>query len=103
MTVTLDKSKGTCVGSGNRNVSYVVRLMLLHVSNLVKQTPFLVYFAQFFWSNISTSDLNGILIRICDFGKHTLVLGDSVGHVLSALDSQSGMFLSAIRMSQVPL
>ena len=103
MTVTLDKSKGTCVGNDNRDLSYVVRLMLLHVSNLVKQTPFLVYFASFFWSNISTSDLKGILIRICDFGKYALVLGDSVGHVVSALDSQSGMFQFAIRMSQVPL
>ena len=104
MTITLaDKSKGTCVGNDNRDLSYVVRLMLLHVLNLVKQTRFLVYFASFFGSNINTSDLKGILICICDFGKYALVLGDSVGHVVSALDSQSGMFQSAIRTSQVPL
>ena len=104
MTITLaDKSKGTCVGNDNRDLSYVVRLMLLHVLNLIKQTRFLVYFASFFGCNINTSDLKGILIRICDFGKYALVLGDSVGHVVSALDSQSGMFQSAIRTSQVPL
>ena len=103
MTITLDKSKGTCLGNDNQHLSYVVRLMLLHVLNLVKQTRFLVYFASFFGSNISTSDLKGILIRICDFGKYALVLGDSVGHVVSALDSQSGMFQSAIRRSQVPV
>ena len=48
MTVALDKSKGTCVGNDNRDFSYVVRLMLVHVSNFVKQTSFLVYFASFF-------------------------------------------------------
>ena len=86
MTITLDKSKGTCLGNDNQDLSYVVRLMLLHVLNLVKQIQFLVYFASFFGSNISTSDLKGVLIRICDFGKYAFVLGDSVGHVVSALD-----------------
>ena len=53
MTITLaDKSKGTCVGNDNRDLYYVVRLM--HDLNLVKQTPFLVYFASFLGSNIST-------------------------------------------------
>ena len=68
------------MGNDNRDLSYVVRLILLHVLNLVKKS-----------------------IRICDFGKYALVLGDSVGHVVSALDLQSGMFQSAIRRSQVPL
>ena len=86
MTITLDKSKGTSVGNDNRDLSYVVRLMLLHVLNLIKQTPFLVYFASFFGSNISTSDLKGMLILTCDFGKYAPVLGDSVVHVVSALD-----------------
>ena len=71
MTITLaDRSKGTCVGNDNRDLSYVVRLMILHDLNLIKQTPFLVYFASFFGSNISTSDLKGMLIHICDFGKY---------------------------------
>ena len=49
MTITLaDKSKGTCVGNDNRDLYYVVRLMLLHDLNTIKQTPFLVYFASFF-------------------------------------------------------
>ena len=47
-----DKSKGTCVGNDNQDLSYVVRLMLLHVLNLGKQTPFLVYFASFYISAI---------------------------------------------------
>ena len=68
------------MGNDNRDLSYVVRLILLHVLNLVKKS-----------------------IRICDFGKYALVLGDSVCHVVSALDLQSGMFQSAIRRSQVPL
>ena len=80
MTITLDKSKATCVGNDNRDLSYVVRL------KFGQQTQFLVYFASFFGSNISTSDLKGILIRICDFGKYAFVRGDSVGHVVSALD-----------------
>ena len=80
MTVTLDKSKGTCVGNDNRDLPYRVRLILLQVLNLIKKS-----------------------IRICDFGKYALFLGDSVGHVVSALDLQSGMFQSAIRRSQVPL
>ena len=50
----VDKSKGTCVGNDNQDLSNVVRLKLLHVLNLNKQTPFLVYFASFFGSNIST-------------------------------------------------
>ena len=86
MTITLDKSKGTCLGNDNQHLSYVVRLMLLHVLNLVKQIQFLVYFVSFFGSNISTSDLKGIFIRICDFGKYAPVLGGSAGHVVSALD-----------------
>ena len=85
MTITLDKSKGSCVGNDNQDLSYVVRLMLLHVLNLVKQTRFLVYFASFFRSNINTSDLKGIFIRVCGFGKYALVLGASVGHVVSAV------------------
>ena len=86
MTITLDKSKGTCAGNDNRGLSYVVRLMLLHVLNLVKQIQFLAYFASFFGSNINTSDLKGMFIRISDFGKYAPVLGDSVGHVVSALN-----------------
>ena len=74
------------MSNDNRDLSYVVRLMLLHDLNLIKQTPFLVYFASFFGSNISTSDLKGILILICDFGKYAPVLGGCVGPVVSALD-----------------
>ena len=74
------------MGNDNRDLSYVVRLIILHDLNLIKQTPFLVYFASFFGSNNSPSDLKGILIRICDSGKYAPVLGGSVGHVVSALD-----------------
>ena len=90
MIITLNKSKGTCVGNDNRDISCFVSLILQHVLNLVKQTPFLVYFASFFWSYISTSDLKGMLICICDFGKYAAVREDSVGHVASARDLQSG-------------
>ena len=36
----VDKSKGTCVDNDNQDLSYVVLLMVLHVLNLNKQTPF---------------------------------------------------------------
>ena len=78
MIITLDKSKGTRVGNDNRDVSCVVSVILQHVLNLIKQTPFLVYFASFFWSYISTSDLKGMLICLCDFGKYAAVQGDSI-------------------------
>ena len=90
MIITLDKSKGTRVGNDNRDVSCVVSVILQHVLNLIKQTPFLVYFASFFWSYISTSDLKGMLICLCDFGKYAAVQGDSIGHVVDACDLQSG-------------
>ena len=103
MTITLDKSKGTCVGNDNQDLSYVVRLILLHVFKSGQTNSIFSLFCIIFLSNTSTSDLKGIFIRICDFGKYAPVLGDGVGHVMSALDLQSGMFQSAIRRSQVPL
>ena len=70
------------MGNDNRDLSYVVRLIPLHVLNLVKQSIFSL-FCIILLSNMSTSDLKGIFIRIS-------VLGDGVGNVLSSLDSQSG-------------
>ena len=90
MIITLDKSKGTRVGNDNRDVSCVVSVILQHVLNLIKQTPFLVYFASFFFELYQHFSLKGMLICLCDFGKYAAVQGDSIGHVVDACDLQSG-------------